>query len=223
MRRGVVGIELARLGEQLQRIAGGVAGHPVRAGHAAQEIVVGVEALGGLALGPLDLGLLQLRRDRADHARGHLILQIEDVLELAIEVIGPQMRPARSIDQLRGDADPLRRLAHAAFEHVTHTQLATDLLHIDGPALVGKARIARDHEQPPDVAERGNDVLDDAVGEIVLLRIIAHVLERQNRDRGLVRKGRTRRSIGEADQPVSAAGNGNQIALAALVLAQAPF
>jgi hypothetical protein len=34
--------------------------------HPAQEVVVGVEALGRLARGPLDFGLLELRRDRAD-------------------------------------------------------------------------------------------------------------------------------------------------------------
>ena len=39
-------------------------------------------------------------------------------------------------------------LAHAAFQHVAHAELAPDLLHVDGAALVGEARIAGDHEQP---------------------------------------------------------------------------
>ena len=34
--------------------------------------------------------------------------------------------------------------------------------------------------------ERGDDLLDHAVGEIFLLRVAAHVLERQHRDRRLV-------------------------------------
>ena len=76
--------------------------------HAAQEVVVGVEALGRLALGALDLGLLEPRRDRADHARGHPVLQVEDVGELAVEPVGPQMRAGRRVDQLAGDAHAAR-------------------------------------------------------------------------------------------------------------------
>jgi hypothetical protein len=38
------------------------------------------------------------------------------------------------------------RLAHAAFEHVPNAQLATDLVHVNGTALVGEAGIAGDDE-----------------------------------------------------------------------------
>ena len=63
--------------------------------HAAQIVVVGIEAFGRLALGALDLRALQLRRDRADDARGHLILQFEDVVERAFETVRPDMRAGR--------------------------------------------------------------------------------------------------------------------------------
>ena len=116
--------------------------------HAAQKVVVGIEAFGRLALGPFDLGLLELRRDGADHARRHLVLQIEDVRQVAIEAVRPEMRAGRGIDELAGDAHPAARLAHAAFEHVADAELAPDLLHVHRPALVGEARIARDDEQP---------------------------------------------------------------------------
>jgi len=79
--------------------------------------------------------------------------------------------PVRGVDELAGYADPVRGLAHAAFEHVTHAELTADLLHIDGAALVGEARIARDHEQLAEAGERGDDFFHDAVGEILLLRI----------------------------------------------------
>jgi hypothetical protein len=212
--RGEFGIELARLAEQRQRLGGGLARQPVNVRHPAQEIVVGVEALGRLARGPLDFGLLELRRDRADHARGHLILQIEDVFDAAVEMVGPQMRAGRNIDELRRDAHPLRQLAHAAFEHVAHAQLSTDLLHVHGPSLVGEARVARDHEQPADVTERGDDVLDHAVGEVVLPGVVAHVLEGQDGDRRLVRKRRLLMArINEANEAIAAARHGNHVAL----------
>jgi len=57
----------------------------------AQIVIVGVEAVGALALGALDLGLLQPRRDCTDDAGGDEVLQIEDVVEIAVEAIGPQV------------------------------------------------------------------------------------------------------------------------------------
>ena len=80
---------------------------------------------------------------------------------VAVEAVGPEMRAGRRIDELAGDPHPLARLAHAAFEHVAHAQLAPDLLHVDRPALVGEAGVARDHEQPAHARERGDDLLDD--------------------------------------------------------------
>ena len=79
----------------------------------------------------------------------HAILQIEYVLDLALETLGPDMRRGRGVDELPGDADARARLAHAAFQHVAHAKLAADLLHVDGAALVGEGRIARDDEDVP--------------------------------------------------------------------------
>src|SRR5271169_6256076 len=65
-------------------------------------------------------------------------------------------------------------------EHVAHAKLAANLLHIDGLPFVRKTRIAGEDEQPADARQRGNDVLDHAVGEVLLLRVAAHILERQD-------------------------------------------
>jgi hypothetical protein len=83
-------------------------------------------------------------------------------------------------EQLRRDAQARSRLTNAALQYVTHAQLASDLTNVDRFALVGEARIASDHEQPPDTRQPGDDVLDNPVDKIFLLRIAAHVLERQN-------------------------------------------
>ena len=47
-----------------------------------------------------------------------------------------------------GDAHPVPGFAHAAFEHVAHTQLSRYLLHIDGAALVGEGGVAGDDKEP---------------------------------------------------------------------------
>ena len=73
-------------------------------------------------------------------------------------------------------------LAHRAFEHVTDAELDADSLHVDRVALVGEARVAGDHEKPADAAERGDDLLDHAVGEIFLLGVAGEIGEGQYRD-----------------------------------------
>ena len=62
--------------------------------HAAQVVVVRVEARSRLVLGALELGLLQLGCNRANNARGYLVLQVENVRERAIESIGPRLGPS---------------------------------------------------------------------------------------------------------------------------------
>src|SRR5882672_5315634 len=113
--------------------------------HAAQKIVVGIKACGWLAFGTLDFGSLQSWRYCAHDVRGHAVLQFEHILQPTIEVVRPKMCSGRSVDELAGDPHPVRRLAHAAFEHVAHSQLVSHLLQVDGSALVSEARIASDH------------------------------------------------------------------------------
>jgi hypothetical protein len=126
----------------LQRLDIGILGSLVDVGHSSQKIVVSSEFLGRFAFGAFDLGLFELWRDRADNACGHLVLEIENVLQAAVETIRPQMRAGRRIDQLPGDAHLVSRFSNAAFKHVAYAKLATDLLDIDRLAFVGKTGIA---------------------------------------------------------------------------------
>src|SRR5690242_8691617 len=111
--------------------------------NSAKIIIICIEALGGFALGPCDFGLLEFGRDSAHHARRYSVLKIEDVGELAIEAVGPQMS-AGGIDELPSDAHPAGRLAYAAFEYIADPEVTSDLAHIDGSAFVGECRIPRD-------------------------------------------------------------------------------
>ena len=106
-------------------------------------------------------------------------MKLEHVFDQAIEAVGPQMRAGFGVDQLRGDAHAVAALAHRTFEDIAHSEFAAHLLHVDGAALVGEARIAGDHEEPADAGERRDDLLDHAVGEVFLLRVAAHIGEGQ--------------------------------------------
>src|SRR5262249_39418309 len=141
-------VELDRTAKILQRLAVGFASPTMDARQAAQEVVVSVEAFGWLASGALNLGLSQAGRDRANDFCRHLVLEVEDVLQGAVETVGPQLHAVRPVDELPCNAHPVSRLAHAAFKHIADTKLAADLLHFDAATFVGKCGISGDHEQP---------------------------------------------------------------------------
>ena len=124
--------------------------------------------------------------DDPDHPVGDLVLQFEYVLGGAVELVGPQVRAGLRLDELSRDPQARAGFPHAPLKHVAHAKLAADLAHVDRLALVDEARIARDHEQPLDPREPGHDVVDNSVGEIVLFRVPAHVLEWQDGDRRLL-------------------------------------
>ena len=139
-------------------------------GQSPQIKIVGVQAVRALALRTLDLRLPQAWLDGADDAQRDLVLDFENVAERPVISLGPDVGAVRGLDELAGDANAVPGLAQAAFEHVAHAEFPADLLHVDGASLVGKAGIAGDHEQPFHPRQAGDDVLDDAVDEIFLLR-----------------------------------------------------
>src|SRR5690349_18630573 len=98
------------------------------------------------------------------------------------------MCAVRYVDQLCRDAHAIAVLSHGAFQEIAHAELATDLLCIDCPTLVGKCRVAGDDEEPPDAGKRGDYLLDHTVGEILLLRIATQIGEGKRRDRRLIGK-----------------------------------
>src|SRR6185436_6661862 len=86
------------------------------------------------------------------------------------------------LDQLRSDAHPIGQLAHAALDHVLGTKVTAYRPHIDRLSAILKGRVASDDQQLAEPRQFGDDVLGYAVTEILLLRIAAHVGERQYGD-----------------------------------------
>ena len=103
------------------------------------------------------------------------------------------MRIGCRIDQLGIDADLVARSPDAPFQHITHSQLAADLLGIDGLVAVGERRGARNHQHLRDPREIGRHILGDPVSEILLLRVVAEVCKGQDDDRQ-PRRGSERRT-----------------------------
>src|SRR6516165_11466567 len=128
----------------------------------AQVEIIGSEIVRPAIGQSADLGGLQRGLYDTSDADRDIVLKLQDVLHIAVEAVGPEMRPVRGVDQLRGDAHATACLAHGAFEHIAHAEFAPDLLHIDGAAFVGEARVASDDEEPFDPREGSDDLLDHA-------------------------------------------------------------
>src|SRR5207247_3086625 len=130
--------------------------------------------------------------DGCDNGDRYLVLESENVCQVALEPVRPDVCPCNRVNQLPYDANFPRRLAHGSLKDITDAKPASDLLDIDGFAFERKARIASDDEQPFEPRKRGDDLLNHSVREVFLFGIAAHVLERQHGDGGLVGKWRDR-------------------------------
>src|ERR1051326_6698905 len=104
------------------------------------------------------------------------------------------MRAGFGVNQLRGNSNSITALSDGAFEHVADAQFASDSLNIYRLSFVGKRGITGDNEQPTNTGERGDDFLGHPVYEVVLLRVAAHILERQDGNRWFVWKREGRRT-----------------------------
>jgi|SRR6516162_855923 len=93
------------------------------------------------------------------------------------------MRVCLGIDQLSVDPNLIGRPPDAAFEHVAHTKLATDLLRVDRLVPIGERSVARNHQRLLDPRQIRRQILSYSIGEILLLRITAQVGERQDDNR----------------------------------------
>lgn len=110
----------------------------------------------------------------------------EDVGKVAIVALRPDVATGRRVDQLRRDPHPIAGAPNRSFQHRTHAKLRPDRPDVGALSPIGKARVAGDHHQAGDLGKVGDDVLGDAVREVLLLGIGGEVVERQDRYRGAI-------------------------------------
>src|SRR5262249_33902959 len=129
-----------------------------------------------------ELGSLHHRCNDANYAGGDAVLQLEHIREVAVKPIGPKVHPIRGIDKLASDPYSNSGFSHASFEYITHAKFTASLPNIWRAALIDKARIAGDHKQRFERRQGSDDVLDQSINEVFLLRVPTHVLEREHSD-----------------------------------------
>ena len=70
--------------------------------------------------------LAELGSQGGDDLAGNVVLDRENVGQLAVVALGPQMAAGLGVDQLGGDAHPLAAFADAAFDNVSDPEVAAD-------------------------------------------------------------------------------------------------
>ena len=90
---------------------------------AAKIELVRLDALGMASAQRFVLGGGEIQFQPVGNSSRNLILDRENIVELAVVSLRPQMVAVGSVDQLRGNSHPLVRSANAAFQHRCDVEL----------------------------------------------------------------------------------------------------
>src|SRR6188472_3532680 len=88
-----------------------------------QIYIIRLDVVGEAAGNDIPVTGRELEFQRRDDRVRELVLEIEDVAEVAIVALSPEMKAGRSIDQLGIDPDAFSCSSGAAFQHVSDTQV----------------------------------------------------------------------------------------------------
>ena len=97
-------------------------------------------------------------------------LQRQDIPQVALVLLGPQVRIRRRVNQLGGDSDASLRPQDRAFDDGIDVERLRDLGQWLSSALVAHDRRARDHTQRAYLGERGDQRVGHAIGKKVIVR-----------------------------------------------------
>src|SRR5208282_5636436 len=159
----------------------------------------------------------KLRLQRAGDPRRDLVLQGEQVADIAVETLGPELRTGFGIDELDIDPYLVAGPLYAALEDVTHAQFSADPLDVI-VALVGESGVAGDHQASLDARDVGRQIFGDPISEILLPRVVAEIGERQDNNRQPGRgarlscrcRFRTRCALAAGPQPPASTSRNDQ-------------
>src|SRR5215813_8333828 len=138
-------------------------GHPPVMRQSPHYQIPGIHTVRRLALGAKALPSIELRLDCGDYGLGDFVLHREHVGQAAVVAFRPDVPSGGDVVELYGDAHAVTTLADTALDHIANAVVLGDLPQMDGLTLVDERRIARDHEEPAQLRQRGDDILANAV------------------------------------------------------------
>ena len=126
----------------------------------------------------------ELHLQRTGDRLGDVVLNGEDVDQLAVVAFRPQVIAVLGVDELRRHAYAASRAADAAFENVRDAERFRDPADVLFLAAKGEGGRARGDLEAGDVRQQVDDLLGQSVAEVLVVRVAAHVGERQHGDGG---------------------------------------
>jgi len=132
----------------------------------------------------------------SDDGAGDLVLDSKHVFKFSVIALGPAMGASSRVDELRRDTHAISSSADTAFEHVAYAELPAHFPDVGRLPFVLEARVARDDEELGEAGELCDDVLGDAVAEVVLFWVAAEIGEWKDCMDGL--SGRVRAGLAAA-------------------------
>ena len=84
--------------------------------------VPGAQIVGPVRSRPLAFGLAELGLDRAHQRCRDFVLDGENIFQLAVVALGPDMVPRQTVNQLRRDANAITKLLQGAFQNRFNTK-----------------------------------------------------------------------------------------------------
>src|SRR6516162_8155301 len=104
----------------------------------------------------------------------------ENVGQLAVVTLRPEMRIVVGPDQLHVDVHAIAGLLDTAFEYMAHAQLARDLRQILRRTAVARSGSTRDYAKPADPRQRGDDFVLNTLCKKCVVFFRTEILERQH-------------------------------------------
>ena len=147
VRGGELRVEFDRALEQRSRFRVRLLRRSLPQRAAPQVGIVGFDVISACGGDAMKIARVEADRERRDDLGRYVVLHREDVGELSVESLGPDVPARRSDYELRGDPDTAAGPPHAALKHMTYAEGSRDFCHEGVPALEREGRISRDYEK----------------------------------------------------------------------------
>src|SRR5215467_6297970 len=124
----------------------------------------------------------ELQLQRTGDGLSDFVLDCEYVCKLAVVAFGPQMITVLSVDELRRHTDAAAGASNAAFEDRADSQRFGNLGDVLVLAAEGESGGAGRDLEIGNVGQEVDDLLSQAIAEVFIVGVAAHVDEGQNCD-----------------------------------------
>ena len=110
-----------------------------------------------------------------------LALDCEQIIQIAIVLLGPDVRVSARVDQLRVETKMRAGSADAAFQNMRYAQIISDLTEISFATVIHHTGPADDF-QIGDLRQLGQNVVLHTIDKRRVFFLLAQIFKRQNGD-----------------------------------------